>query len=388
MKKILIATNRLTKGGVETTLLTLLKNYSRHEYNLTLALCCRGGELEKEIPQYVKIRYLLPFDPMKLPKVISNVYQLMLLLMPKFISRSFFVKDEYDSVIAYSGDMIYYIKGAKGKKTCWIHDDWFPFKTQRHIIGRLRKKITIKILSQCENIVCVSENLKNMLIKYSESKLGNVIFLPNPVDVSKIKRMGEEQCELEFDKDKLYFVSVGRLHPVKGYDRLINVMIRIHRECPAAVLLILGAGDEQEKLQKKIEDNGAQEYIKLLGYQSNPYKYVSKCSIFICSSFMEGYSTSISEAMILGNGIISTDCGGSDQLLENGKYGILTENSEQGLEDGIRKIINNPKSIETYRIFAQKRAEELFDIQESVEDIQKIAFVCEGAYRGGRKNTD
>lgn len=42
MKKILIATNRLTKGGVETTLLTLLKNYSRHEYNLTLALCCRG----------------------------------------------------------------------------------------------------------------------------------------------------------------------------------------------------------------------------------------------------------------------------------------------------------------------------------------------------------
>lgn len=67
------------------------------------------------------------------------------------------------------------------------------------------------------------------------------------------------------------------------------------------------------------------------------------------------------------------------------KYGILTENSEQGLEDGIRKIINNPKSIETYRIFAQKRAEELFDIQESVEDIQKIAFVCEGAYRGGSK---
>ena len=388
MKKILIVTNRFTKGGVETTLLTLLNNYSKKEYDVTLALCCSGGELEAYIPKDIHVRYLLPFNPMKLPKGISQIYQFGLLLMPNCISNTFFVKGKYDAVIAYSGNMIYYVKGFKGKKTCWIHDDWFPFKTQNHIIGRIRKKKTIKILSECENVICVSNHLRDMLIKYSADQLNNVRFLPNPIDVSKIKMRGEEKCEFKFEDDKLYFVSTGRLHPIKGYERLINIISRIHLEHPDVILLILGNGEEQENLQKLINDKHAQEYIKLLGYQSNPHKFVKKCSMFICSSFMEGYSTAISEAMILGNGIISTDCGGSEQLLENGKYGILTENTEQGLEGGIRKILEKRELIKDYRELAEIRARELFDIQKSVDDIQHIAFVCEGAYRGGGKNSN
>lgn len=377
MKKILIATNRFTKGGVETTLLTLLRNYTRDEFDITLALCCKGGELESEIPDYIRVQYLLPFNPMSLPKSVSQIYQLMLLLMPAWISRVLFIKDKYDAVIAYSGNMIYYLKGYIGQKTCWIHDDWFPFKTQNHIIGRIRKRKTIKILSECKNIICVSNKLKDMLVGYSNHKLFNVIFLPNPVDVTAIRNQASENCEFEFENDKLYFISVGRLHPVKGYERLIHIMLRMHLVHEDIVLLILGTGDEQNNLQKIIDGNNAQAYIKLLGYQSNPYKYISRCSMFICSSFMEGYSTAISEAMILGNGIISTDCGGSDQILENGKYGVLTKNTEEDLERGIEKILDNRELIKYYRRMASLRAADIFNIQNSIENIQRIAFASE-----------
>lgn len=386
MKRILIVTNRFTMGGVETTLLTLLRNYSKEEYDVTLGLCCKGGELENCIPDGIKVVYLLPFNPMALPKVFSQLFQLFLLLMPKWMSRRLFIRSNYDSVIAYSGNMIYYLKGFKGKKICWIHDDWFPFKTQNHIIGKIRKKKTLSLLSECDNVVCVSNHLKNMLIEYSEHRLKNVKFLPNPIDAAAIIAKGSQKCDFDFELNKLYFVSVGRLHPVKGYERLINIMSRMRVLYDDFELLIIGTGDEDAKLKKLVEEKNAQEYIKFLGFQSNPYKFVSKCDMYICSSFMEGYSTTVCEAMILGNGIVSTNCGGADQILEDGKYGVLTQNSEDDLEKGIRMILDNRELVQEYRELSCLRAKELFDLKKSVDNIQTIAFVSEGMYRGGRKD--
>lgn len=386
-KRILIATNKFDRGGVETTLLTLLNNYSINEYEITLALCCAGGELESLIPSHVKIIYLVPFDPMKLPRTLSRIYQLLILLIPNWLSNALFIKEQYDSVISYSGNMIYYVKGFNGNKTCWIHDDWFPFKTQSHVVGLLRKRITLSILSSCKNVICVSATLRKMLLEYSANKLKNVIFLPNPIDTELIRRCGLEDCDYVFQKKKLYFVSVGRLHPVKGYNRLINIFIHLHDEYPDIVLLIIGEGDERSTLENTIKEYKAEEYIKLLGFQNNPHKYVSRCSMFICSSFMEGYGTAISEAMILGNAIISTNCGGSDQILEDGKYGILTENTTDGLENGIRKVLENRDLISYYRKQSLLQSEKLFDLHRAVNDIQRIAFVCEGAYRGGREDS-
>lgn len=370
MKKILIATNKFVSGGVETTLLNILKNIDKTEFDITLGLVCKGGELEKSIPKNIKIIYFLPFDPMGLNKCLSNIYQAVLLLCPRYLTNIFFLKRrKFDTAVAYSGNTIYYLKGFKNKKICWIHDDWFPLKIQNHFFGRIRKKKTLKYLSECYKINCVSNNLKTMLYSFSNNKLNNIQFLANPVDVSKIKKMSSEKINLELNHKKITFISVGRLHNIKGYDRLIDICINLEKDYKNFELIIVGDGEERENLQRKITSHNASSYIKLVGYSSNPYKYMANADMYICSSIMEGYSTTVSEAMIIGLGIISTDCGGSDQILDNGKYGILTENNSKSLEDGIKIILDNNDLIDYYSKLSKKRAKILFDLDKSMKSI-------------------
>ena len=107
-----------------------------------------------------------------------------------------------------------------------------------------------------------------------------------------------------------------------------------------------------------------------LGYQDNPYKYVAKADIFVCSSRSEGYSTAVSEALILGVPVVSTNCSGSYELLgNNNEYGIVTENNEQSLYQGIKQLIDSPSLLIHYKKQAQLR-KDLFSINSTVASVE------------------
>ena len=80
-------------------------------------------------------------------------------------------------------------------------------------------------------------------------------------------------------------------------------------------------------------------YISLLGYDENAYKYVKNADIYVCSSYSEAYSTSVTEAVVLGKPIITTLCSGMNEILDDGKSGLIVENNENALYDGLKKII-------------------------------------------------
>lgn len=69
--------------------------------------------------------------------------------------------------------------------------------------------------------------------------------------------------------------------------------------------------------------------------------------IFVCSSLVEGYSLVIGEALILGRQIVATDCCGTREALQDGKYGILTGNNEEGLYDGLKSAFDTISCCET-----------------------------------------
>ena len=79
------------------------------------------------------------------------------------------------------------------------------------------------------------------------------------------------------------------------------------------------------------------------GFKKNPYKYLKKADCFVCSSRSEGFSLVIAEAMMLGIPVISTYCSGPNELLEEGKYGLLVDNNEEDLYRGIKSIIEDEK---------------------------------------------
>ena len=135
---------------------------------------------------------------------------------------------------------------------------------------------------------------------------------------------------------------------------------------------ILGIGDDQRKIEEYIEDNGLANSFIFLGYNTNPYKYVSASDMFVCASLSEGFSTAATEALILGTPVVTTRCAGMTELLgENDDYGVITENEEGALEKGIVKLLDDASLLERYRKLALERGK-MFETDKTVRAVENM----------------
>jgi hypothetical protein len=113
--------------------------------------------------------------------------------------------------------------------------------------------------------------------------------------------------------------------------------------------LIIGDGPSRDELQNQINNLGLQSCVKLLGEKKNPHAYTAKSDLFICSSRAEGYSTACTEAIILGIPVISTNVSGAEEIISEAEAGLVVDDSEEGLLEGLEKILKNPSLITEWK---------------------------------------
>ena len=129
-------------------------------------------------------------------------------------------------------------------------------------------------------------------------------------------------------------------------------------------------------MQKEIEDyvqqNSLEPFFSFLGYQTNPYKYVSKCDMFVCASLAEGFSTAATEALIVGTPVCTVEVSGMKEMLgENNEYGIVTENSEEALYQGIKRLLDDPALLAHYKKQAKERGK-VFSTEATVKAVEEM----------------
>lgn len=142
-------------------------------------------------------------------------------------------------------------------------------------------------------------------------------------------------------KEDLNFVNMGRLSPEKAQDNLIRAFGQFHENYPNSKLFILGAGPLKDDLLDLIAQLDLHDSVHLLGQLENPFIFLKKCDCFVLSSHYEGQPMVLLEAMTLGMKIMATDIVANRTVLEDGKYGLLVENSISGLEQGLTTIATN-----------------------------------------------
>ena len=153
-------------------------------------------------------------------------------------------------------------------------------------------------------------------------------------------------------------------------------MARIHKRLTDNGLnvhtYVLGIGPDREKIENYLKENKIEESFTFLGYQTNPYKYVSKCDLFVCSSVAEGFSTATTEALIAGTPVVTTPVAGMTEMLgANGEYGIITEMSEESLYEGIKDLIQNPEKLRHYKNQAAERGK-FFSKENTVKAVEEM----------------
>ena len=117
----------------------------------------------------------------------------------------------------------------------------------------------------------------------------------------------------------------------------------------------------------KLEDT-----VSFLGYQTNPYKYVRKADLFVCSSLHEGFCTAVTESLIVGTPVITTMCSGMEELLgANQEYGIIVDNDEEALYEGVRELLRNDEMLSHYSLKAMERGRQ-FITENTIAEIEKF----------------
>lgn len=369
MKKILFLIPNLGHGGAERVLINLVNNLAGDEYDVTVQTLFNEG-INKKYLDYDKVHYKYLFNG----KMFRGYTVIFKLFSRNFLYKKI-IKDNYDIVVSYlEGATSRIISGCDDKtikKISWIHIEQENKKIFSHSFRNFKEAVTA--YNSFDKIVCVSNTVKEDFLKISRIDNKKVTVIYNVNETNEIVKKSKENVnDLVFDSNCLNVCSVAKLMYTKGYDRLIDVHKRLLENGIYHKIYIFGTGEDKELLQKQINDNNVQNTFILAGFKENPYKYIDKCDLYVCSSRREGFSTAVTEALILGKPVVSTNCSGAYELLGyNNEYGIVVENSENGIYNGLSKMLSNAELFEKYKIVAKKRGEK-FSKENVVKQNKKL----------------
>ncbi|PIF43445.1 glycosyltransferase involved in cell wall biosynthesis [Chryseobacterium sp. 52] len=375
-KKILIRIGSLRHGGAEKVLINFLKNLPEDKYEIDLLINLYTGMYIKEVPSWVNLHYLLKGEmittnrPHEIPvKAFRVLYQKMFLWFPPLLYKFVLKNKKYDVEIGAIHGMYRELLSSPqkdSKKIIWIQNDIFNLKEYTPEV--------IRQLFKFDRILVISNKLKEEMQKVAQNDREKqaVVKIFNPIDKEDtLKKANTVIDDYPFPDDIPTFITIGTVYPQKGYDRLLDVHKKLIDEGLKHQIIIIGDGFEFEKTQTKLNDLGLQETVKMLGFRSNPYPYLKKADFYVMSSRHEGFPTIIAEALILNKPVVSTDVSGIKDLLQQGKLGIITPNSEDGIYEGMKKFLTDQETAGHYEKEIAS-ADLPFVLEKSVAQLQEI----------------
>ena len=380
MKKLLIMTNTLYTGGAERVLQTVLNHLDEHKYDITLYSMHREN-IDTNIFKK-KFHYKVVFDEKTngniMLRVINKYITKFKGIVFKYCSSRFFyflfIREKYDIEVAFiEGESTKIIAGSNNKtskKIAWVHIDleknpWTSFLYRGD-------QDEAKHYEYFDKIICVSNATKEAFCRKYNFACQKVIVHYNPIDVDYILEESRKSEDLsDFSSNIVQVIAVGRLVEQKGYDRLLIATKKLILKGVKFKLHIIGDGTQYQMLNNYILENGLQKYVILHGYQSNPYTFMKKGDILVCSSRAEGYSLVIAEAMILGLAVVTTSCSGPCELVDNGRYGVLVENSIDGICTGLNSLLCDKSLLERYKSLSIERSS-IFNIDENINKLEEL----------------
>ena len=352
MIKILFFLPSLTGGGAERTIVNIANGLDRSKYKVHLLLLDRPTE-GKYKDEYSHLLYEdICVHNLKI-KICKKNYLRLLLGMRKVIkdigpdiAMSTMLRPNIMLTIALK------LSGFQGKTVLRESNNrtatkirWIERKAIRYIYGRFADKA-----------VALSEGVKLDLCKNYEVPPNRIQVIYNPIDLKAIEALSKDVVDLS-GENKL--ISAGRFTEQKDYPTLLKALSILRNQVNFR-MIILGKGELESQIKEIIKNEDLEQYITLIGFQANPYKYIHNSDIFILSSAWEGFGHVIVEAMACGAVVISTDCPyGPSEIITDHVNGILVPVGDyQGIADAVVEVLQDINLREKIRSNALKRAQD------------------------------
>ena len=360
-KKLIFITEALWIGGIETALVNLLNRLDYDRYDVTCLILRDEQDMAARItprcrfivsdrrravsfkePYRYNCIYTLMEEPQNASKFRRLIWHALVLLLraPEAKLYASYVKrqigrEHFDTAIIYSD------RTAETAVRAINADKFLMF--YHH--GAMRKEYHDTYgYRKSEHIIAVSDALAQKLRAYRHRYKEKIISVNNLIDIDGVRAKSLESPEIYFPKDRFNIVSCGRLSPAKGMDLAINACSLLTKNgCTNISWWIVGGGPEESALRELIREKNLEEYVTMLGMQSNPYPYIKQADLYVQPSRIESFGLTITEALVLGKPVISTKTDGGTELISDRENGLLCDVSSESIAAKVKLLIENPQ---------------------------------------------
>ena len=348
-QKILFINGHLNAGGVERSLVDILKHMDYTKYAVDLLLLEDTGDYASELPPEVNVLFRDLHNTYgsfasSVRRCIAARDWMCLRLRTLFLLRKFLGsralksaatlllgEHHYDCVIGFRpgicADLAGYSVKAKRRITWWHHGEFY---VDRVAYGAM--------CSRMDAVAVVSRACREMLQDHLPKLADKLICVPNMLDASAILQKVEHT---PYAKNDLCIVSVGRFAPEKHFENIVPAAKALQAMNLAFMWHIVGDGSERARVEMLITENSLKDYVILEGSKTNPYPYMKYADLFVHPSYIESQGMTVLEAMALGVPCVVTKSRGPCEFIEDGINGLLTEQSPESLTEKVLSILTD-----------------------------------------------
>jgi len=361
-KRFALFFGNFNAGGVQRVRLRLAKGFLERGYNVDLVVVDDDGELRPQVPEGANIVDLRARGAlMSIPALVRYFRQ-------------------YKPVAILSAQTNHNIAAIWARKLSGIttrlivgeHNNLLEVIKQASLRDRLRPLAARIAYPGADGILAVSQGVAEALSLTSGIRRDEINVIYNPIILSLIAEKIQEKVEHPWLKEKTcpVIVAIGSLSQQKDFPLLLDAFARIrkHRQLK---IIILGEGEDREKLEVRREELHLGGDVDLPGYVANPFVYLRHADLYVLSSRWEGFPNTLLEALACGTPVVATDCpSGPAEMLENGRYGrLVTVGDEVALAQAIQETLENPHSAQ----LLMQRASE-FSVDVIIEQYLQLLF--------------
>lgn len=352
MKKILFVIDERKMGGTSIILENIFRELKN--YNFDLLVLHNNGDRFQKLDNVNIIYGSKFFEVVDLSlKEIVKMHNISLLLKKinmifliktgliknKIINeRKKILKKQYDIEVSFKdGFGTFFVAYGDSKyKIRWLHADYSNNDPGRHY-----NKTFVAALSKFNKFIAISKSVgEKFNKKYHFENKTEIIY--NLIDKSKCR----PRKKIKKDNYRFELVTVGRLHPIKGYDRVLKAINKLKKEglFNNCVFKIVGDGPMKFQLQKYIKENNLNQNVILYGANNYPWDYIQNGDLFILSSYSEAFPTTVIESLLNHIPVLSVEYSSAREVL-NDKNSLLVKNTDQAIYEGLKELITNQNKL-------------------------------------------
>lgn len=383
MKKLLFINGHLNTGGVEKSLLDVLKHLDDSHYDVELLLLEELGDYASELPEsvHVSLRSLkntygsLPSSLLRCIKQrdwFCFRMRLIFLLMKFFgqekirLAKKLLTGNKhYDCVIGFRPGICTQIAAfavnADKRITWWHHGEI-----------NVEHGSYLEAANACTQIGVVSEACRSMLAGTFPTIKDKLTVVPNMLDSDAVRKMADA-FQPYAKGGAFHIVTLCRLTPEKHIENAIFAARKLKEAGIAFQWHMVGGGSTEDGLRNAAANAKVQDVFLFEGNQPNPYPYLKNADLFVHPSYVESQGIVVLEAMALGVPCVVTKSLGPCEFIKDGVNGILTEQNPESLAEKVLEMLTNRELYEQIR--ANTHCPEQFAPENVMQRIENLLEV-------------